>query len=108
MLVFMHTYNEILAIFMSSTVSSTLNLNLRMTQIGIRCSGTKKCSQRYQINHFCQGFFSGIQPSEIPIEIPPELPAEMLIKLPPEIPFEVPPEILLEVAVSKSDTKLSC
>ena len=93
---------------MSSTMSSTLNLNPRMTQIGIRCSGTRKCSQRYEIDHFCQGFFSCIQPSEIPIEIPPELPAEMLIKLPAEIPLEVPPEILLEVAVSKSDTKLSC
>ena len=81
---------------------------MRMTQIGIRCSGTNKCSQRYQINNFWQCFFSGIQPSEIPIEIPPELPAEMLIKLPAEIPLEIPPEILLEVAVSKSDTKLPC
>ena len=42
----LHTYNEILTISMSSTMSSMLNLNLRMTQIGIRCSGTKKCSQR--------------------------------------------------------------
>ena len=108
MLVFMHMYNEMLTISMSSTMSSTLNLNLRMTQIGIRCSRAKKYSQRYQIGYFCQGFFSCIQPSEIPLEIPPELPAEMLIKLPAEIPLEVPPEILLEVAVSKSDTKLPC
>ena len=104
----MHTYNELLTISMSSTMSSALNLNLRMTQLGIRCSGTKKCAQRCQIDHFCQGFFSGFHPSEIPIEIPPELPAEMLIKLPAEIPLEIPPEILLEVAVSKSDTKLPC
>ena len=99
---------------MSSTMSTTLNLNLRMTQIGIRCSGTKKCSQRYHIDHFCPGFFSCFQPSEIHIEIPPELPADMLIKLPAEIPLEIPPEITLEipleipleVAASKSDTKL--
>ena len=43
---------------MSSTIFSTLNPNLKPTQIGVRCSGTKKCSQRYQIDHFCQGFFS--------------------------------------------------
>ena len=108
MLVFMHTYNEILTISMSSTMSSTLNLNLRMTQIGIRCCGTKKCSQRYQIDHFCQGFLSCIQPSESPIEIPPDLLAEIPIKLPAELPLEIPSEILLEVAVSKSDTKLPC
>ena len=79
-----------------------LNVNSKLSQIGIRWSGTRKCSQRYQIDHFCQGFFSGIQPSEIPIGIPPELPAEILTKLPAEIPLEVPPEILLEVAVSKT------
>ena len=54
----MHTYNEILTISMSSTMSSTLNLDLRMTQIGIRCSGIEKCSQRYQIDNFCYGCFS--------------------------------------------------
>ena len=53
--------------YSSSTMSSTLNLNPRMTQIGIRCSGTKKCSQRYQINHFCQGFFSAIQSQKISV-----------------------------------------
>ena len=55
MLMFMHTYNELLTISMSSTMSSTLNLNLRMTEIGIRCSGTKKCSQMYEIDNFCLG-----------------------------------------------------
>ena len=77
MLVFTHMYNEMFRISKSYTMSSAQNLNLRMTQIGIRWSGTKKCSRRYQINHFCQRFFSCIQPSEIPIEIPPELLAEI-------------------------------
>ena len=44
------------------SMSSTLNPNLKSIQIGVRCSGTKKCSQRHQIDHFCQGFFSAIQP----------------------------------------------
>ena len=44
---------------------STLNPNLKMNQIGIRWSGTRKCSQRYGIDHFCQGYFSAIQPSEM-------------------------------------------
>ena len=34
------------------------------SQIGIRWSGTKKCSQRYEIDHFCLGIFAGIQPSD--------------------------------------------
>ena len=55
-----------------------------------------------------QRFFSCIQPSEIPIETPHEFPAEILIKPPAEIPFEIAPEILVEVAVSRSDTKLPC
>ena len=38
--------------------------NLPTSQIGIRWSGTKKCSQRYEIDHFCLGIFAGIQPSE--------------------------------------------
>ena len=38
--------------------------NLPTSQIGIRWSGTKKCSQRYEIHHFCLGIFAGIQPSE--------------------------------------------
>ena len=79
-----------------------------MTLIGIRCFGTKKCSQMYQIDYFRKGFFSCIQPSEIPIETPHEFPAEILIKPPAEIPFEIAPEILVEVAVSRSDTKLPC
>ena len=38
--------------------------NLPTSQIGVRWSGTKKCSQRYEIDHFCLGIFAGIQPSE--------------------------------------------
>ena len=34
-----------------------LSHNSKSIQIGVRCSRTKKCSLRYQINHFCQGFF---------------------------------------------------
>ena len=102
MFVFMHMYSEILSIPMSATMSSTQNLNLRMTQIGIRCSGTKKFSHRYQINHCCQACFSRTQPSEKPIEVPPELPAELSI----ELSAKKTPEILFEVAVSNSDTKL--
>ena len=104
MLVFMHMYSEILTISISSTMSSTLNLNLRMTQIGIRCSGTKKCSQRYEIDYFSQRICSAIQPSEMPPEIHPELRAE----IPSEMPLELSPEIFSEVMVSSSDTKLPC
>ena len=42
------------------SMSSTLNPNLIRIRIGIRCSGTKKCSQKYEINHFCLGIFSAI------------------------------------------------
>ena len=46
-------------------VSSCMQmLNSKMSKIGIRWSGTKKCSQRYEIDHFCLGIFAGIQPSE--------------------------------------------
>ena len=31
------------------------------SQIGIWYSGTQKCSQRYEIDHFCSCFFSAIQ-----------------------------------------------
>ena len=31
--------------------------NSKSTQIGIRCSGAKKYSQRYRIEHFCKGVF---------------------------------------------------
>ena len=34
--------------------------NLPTSQIGVRWSGTKKCSQRYEIDHFCLGIFAGI------------------------------------------------
>ena len=49
------------------------NLNMKPSQIGIRCSGTRKCSKRYQIDHFCQGFFSAIQPCEIQIMLQCEI-----------------------------------
>ena len=58
-------------------MSGILNPNWKSTQIVIRCSGTKKYSQRYQIDYFCQGFFSAIQSSEIPSEIPLELSLEI-------------------------------
>ena len=38
--------------------------NLPTSQIGIRWSGTKKCSQRCEIDHFFRRSFAGIQPSE--------------------------------------------
>ena len=41
-----------------------LNFNSKLSQIGIRWSGTRKCSQRYGIDHFYQVFFSAIQPSK--------------------------------------------
>ena len=53
--------------------NSMLSPNSKPTQIRVRCSGTDKCSQRYQIGPFCLCLFSGIQPSDIPLEIPPEL-----------------------------------
>ena len=33
--------------------------------IGIRCSGNRKCSQRFEINHFCQSICLAIQPSRL-------------------------------------------
>ena len=42
--------------------SRTLNLSTKPSQIGIRCSGTRKCSQRYEIDHFCQWFFQPFSP----------------------------------------------
>ena len=41
-----------------------LNLNMKPSLIGIRCPGTRKCSQRYEIDHFCQWHFSAIQLSK--------------------------------------------
>ena len=46
-------------------INSTLNRIMKSSQIGIRCSGTRKCSQRYEIDHFCQGNISAIQSFEI-------------------------------------------
>ena len=37
----------------------------KRSQIGIRCSGTKKYSQRFEIGHFCPGTFSALQSSKI-------------------------------------------
>jgi len=36
----------------------------KRSQIGIRCSGTKKYSQRFEIGHFCPGTFSALQSSK--------------------------------------------
>ena len=33
-------------------------------QIGLESSESEKCSQRFEIDHFCQGSFSAIQPSK--------------------------------------------
>ena len=55
--------------------------------------GTKKCSQRYEIDCFCQVFLSAIQPSEItpevPLEISFEIHLEILHKTFPELPLEI-------------------
>ena len=43
--------------------SSKLNsFRTKTGQIGIGCSRTRKCSQRYEIDHFWPWFFSGVQP----------------------------------------------
>ena len=41
--------------------------NLPTSQFGVRWSGTKKCSQRYEIDHFCLGIF---QPFNLPKVFP--------------------------------------
>ena len=48
---------------MSSMMPSTPNLNLRMAQIGIRFSGTKKCTRDTISTTFAEGFF---QASNLP------------------------------------------
>ena len=68
----------------------TLNVSTRAGQIGMRCSGTKKCSQKYEINHFCLGIFPAIRPSEITPEIPPGIPLELSLEIYLEIRFELP------------------
>ena len=54
--------------FVNSIIScvepTSQSANLPTSQIGVRWFGTKKCSQRYEIDHFCVGIFAGIQPSE--------------------------------------------
>ena len=83
--------------------SRTLHHSAKASQIG-----TKKCSQKYEIYHFCFGIFSAIQPSEILPEIPPGIPLELSLEIylelrfelplgiPPEIPLEIPPGIPLK------------
>ena len=82
--------------------SRTLNPSTKTSQIGIWCSGTKKCSQRYEIDHFCPGMFSAVRPSEIPPEIPPGIPLELSLEIHLEIrfeiPLEIPPEILFMIS----------
>ena len=70
---------------------------MKPSQIGIRCSGTRKCSQRYEINHFCQGIVSVIQPSEMPPKIPPEILLEISPEIHLELFLEIPPEVHLEM-----------
>ena len=41
-------------------VTSRLNPNTKSSQIGIQCSGTKKCYQMFEINHFCPVNISAI------------------------------------------------
>ena len=89
--------------------SRTLHHSAKASQIGIWCSGTKKCSQKYEINHFCLGICSAIQPSEIRPEIPPGIPLKLSVEIhleirfeiplgiPPEIPLEIPPGIPLKL-----------
>ena len=40
--------------------NAMLNPNTNSSQIGIWCSGTNKCSQRYEIGHFCKGNISTV------------------------------------------------
>ena len=91
---------------MFANPSRTLHHSAKASQIGIWCSGTKKCSQKYEINHFCLGIFSAIQPSEILPEIPPGIPLELSLEIYFEIRFElplrIPPEIPLEIPPGKS------
>ena len=46
-----------------NTLCVVLNIEFqyKTEQIGIRCSGTQKCSQRFEIDHFCPGNISAIQ-----------------------------------------------
>ena len=67
--------------------SRTPHHSAKASQIGIWCSGTKKCSQKYEINHFCLGIFSAIQPSEIFPEVPPGIPLELSLEICLEIRF---------------------
>ena len=46
-----------------NTLCVVLNIEFyyKTEQIGTRCSGTQKCSQRFEIDHFCPGNISAIQ-----------------------------------------------
>ena len=49
-------------------INATLKYNTQKSPNGIWCSGTRKWLQRYEIDNFCQGEISAVQPSEIPSE----------------------------------------
>ena len=97
-----HTSNKHIDILRSSTTSAMQNPNLKSTPIGIRCSGNRKCSQRYEINNFCHGLFSAIRPSEMPPKIPLEIPLEISPETHLEILLEICPELHLEMHLDKS------
>ena len=84
-----------------ANLSRTLHHSAKASQIGIWCYGTKKCSQKCEINHCCSGILSAIQPSEILPEIPPgmslELSLEIYLEIRFELPLGIPPEIPLEI-----------
>ena len=69
--------------------------------------GTRKCSQRYEIDHFCPGFFPAIQSCEIPFEIPFGILVkfsfgihlEILFDIPFEVPCGLPLELSLEISL---------
>ena len=65
---------------MFANPSRTRNNSTKAIQIGISCSGTKKCSQKYKINYFCLRIFSAIQPSEKLPEMPPWTHLDILLK----------------------------
>ena len=73
--------------------SRMLSRSTKPSQIGIRCSRTRKCSQRYEIDYFCQGIFSAIQPSEIP----PEIPLGLSFELHLEILLDISPDLHLQI-----------
>ena len=91
MSVLMRRYNDILTISTSSIMPATLNPNLRMTQIGIRCSRAQNSSQRYQAGNFCQGF---VHASNLPKNNSKHLPNYQLKNIlnypPKDLPNDLP------------------